>query len=401
MSMKHLSRFILLCGIFGSGMTSSMVNVRAGDFEALPEYAEALNKVLRKAGGNRVELVKALKQVPKEQGKGMQFLIAYMPERDCKSLKAEFLLNNVAWAYKAREEFAWAKEVPEDVFLNDVLPYASLNERRDDWREDFFERFSKYVKEAKTQQEALIAVNKHIVDEVKVNYSTKRKKADQSPYESMEQGRASCTGLSILLNNAFRAVGIPSRIAGTPAWTTKQGNHNWVEVWTSADKKWHFTEYYPDKAGMDHGWLLADAARGNAKSFYHSIYASSWKPTGRHFPLVWNMSLKYVPAVNVTERYVELGGGLVKEDSCELRVRYMKEGKRIEVPLLVLQGDAKMGEGSSPKPTDDMNRYFTVNVRKGQIYQIVWKDPETGEEKHKQVSTPKDKGWLVIELPGA
>jgi len=372
----------------------------AAEFKPLPEYKEMLEKVLIKAGENRSELMKALTEVPPAQSKAMQFLIAYMPECDARKLKAEFLLNNVAWAYKARETFPWAKEVPEDVFFNDVLPYVSLNERRDDWREDFFNRFSKYVRGAKTQKEALQAINKHIVKEVGVEYNTKRKKADQSPYESMDQGMASCTGLSILLNDAFRAVGIPSRVVGIPAWTTKRGNHNWVEVWTSADKQWHFTEYYPDKKGLDHGWLLEDAARANPMSFYHSIYASTWKPTGQHFPLVWDMKIKYVNAVNVTERYIKLGGGGDKgaEDLCELRVHFIKEGKRVAMPVVVMQGDVKMGQGTSPKPTDDMNRYLVIKVHKGQMYQVMWKDPQSGKIQGKTVKTPKDKGWLVVEV---
>lgn len=389
--------FVKKIGLLGL-LVCSMSAVMAEGFSTFAGYKEALDKALIRAGENKGELVKALEKVPAEQSKGMQFLIAYMPESDCKTVKADLLLNNVAGAYKARELFPWAKDVPEDIFFNDVLPYASLSERRDDWREDFLNRFSKHVKDAKTQEEAIEAINKNVRAEVKVEYNTKRKKADQSPYESMEQGVASCTGLSILLNNAFRAVGIPARIAGTPAWTTKPGNHNWVEIWTSADKKWHFTEYYPDEKGLDHGWLLADAARGNAQSLYHSIYASSWKPTGHYFPLVWDMKLKEVPAVNVTSRYVELGGGQRGADACELRIHLTKDGKRVEVPVVVLQGDVKMAEGNSPKPTDDMNRYFTTQVRKGQIYQVLWKDPQTGEHQREQVMTPKDKGWLVVEL---
>ncbi|NWK57225.1 transglutaminase domain-containing protein [Verrucomicrobiaceae bacterium N1E253] len=364
-------------------------------------YSRELDAKLEQAGENRAELEKALDEVPKAQRKGMHFLIAYMPDSDARSLNAAYLLNNVAWAYKARENFTWAKQVPEDVFFNDVLPYASLNERRDDWRQDFYKRFSKYVKDAKTQEEALMAVNRNILKELKVEYNTKRKKPDQSPYESMEQGMASCSGLSILLNNAFRSVGIPSRVAGIPAWTTKRGNHNWVEVWTPVDKAWHFTEYYPDAKGLDHGWLLADAAQANPKSFYHSIYASSWKSTGLHFPMVWNMKNKEVPAVNVTERYVALGGeNAVGENDCELRIHRMVGGKRVAIPVVVLQGDLKIAEGVSPKPSDDMNRFYTVVVRKGQIYQLMWKDEVSGAMQRQTVTTPKDKTWLEVKLGG-
>ena len=244
-----------------------------------------------------------------------------------------------------------------------------------------------------------MAINKAILKELNVEYNTKRKKPDQSPYESMEQGMASCTGLSILLNHAFRAVGIPARVAGIPAWTTMRGNHNWVEVWTLADKTWKFTEYYPDKKGLNHGWFLNQAAKANQNSFVHSIYASSWEATGKHFPLVWDMSHKDVPAVNVTGRYVKLGGGDQGENICELRIDFLADGKRVSVPVIVLQSDVVIQKGNSPKPTDDRNRYLTVNLGKGQIYQVAWKEPVTGKMQRKSITTPKDKGWLTIHLP--
>ena len=356
------------------------------------QYAAAL----KKAGNNAKELKKAMKLVPVDQRKGMKFLIAYMPDKDLKTLKADFLVENAKWAYKARRTFAWAKDVPEEIFFNDVLPYASLNERRDDWRKDFYDRFSKHVKNAETMEEAITLLNAAIKEEVKVIYSTKRKKADQSPYESMDQGLASCSGLSILLTDAFRSVGIPSRVAGIPMWTTKRGNHNWVEVYTTSDKQWHFTEYYPDSKGLDHGWLLADAAQANPKSLYHSIYASSWKPADSHFPLVWNMRTKEVHAYNVTQRYIKLGGGDKKgaENMCEIRVDFYDGNKRAAIPVAIVQGDTKIAEGLTPKATDDMNNFFTAKVKQGQIYQIAWKLPNETKWRSKQVQPTKKDKWL-------
>ena len=55
--------------------------------------------------------------------------------------------------------------------------------------------------------------------------------------ESMETGLASCTGLSILLIDACRSVGVPARFVGTPLWADGSGNHSWVEIW---DGGWHF-----------------------------------------------------------------------------------------------------------------------------------------------------------------
>ena len=194
------------------------------------QYQELISQTMQTAGSNAKELKKALKQTPTTQREAMAFLIAYMPERDAKALTADFLLENVSYAFKAREEFPWAKEVPNDIFLNDVVAYVNLNENRENWRKDFYERFKKYVANCKTMREAIDSVNKNVRDELLVDYNTKREKPDQAPYESMRQHMASCSGLSILLTDAFRAVGIPSRVAGTPAWYDDRGNHNWNEV---------------------------------------------------------------------------------------------------------------------------------------------------------------------------
>lgn len=111
----------------------------------LKGYHALIDRTIATAGDNAKELKKALKEVPRNEREGMAFLISYMPERDAKSLSADFLLENVQYAYKARAEFPWVKEVPDSVFLNDVVAYANLNENRESWRKDFYERFKKYV----------------------------------------------------------------------------------------------------------------------------------------------------------------------------------------------------------------------------------------------------------------
>ena len=86
---------------------------------------------LTQAKDNRKELEKALHNTPKSQRPGMAFLISNMPDADLQSLKADFLLSNTALAYKARAEAPWGKDIPEAVFLNDVLQIgrASCRER--------------------------------------------------------------------------------------------------------------------------------------------------------------------------------------------------------------------------------------------------------------------------------
>lgn len=320
----------------------------------------------------REDLLKATQQgAPAEQQAAIAFLVGNMPKSDLAKLTPDYLRANVAQAYQARNEFPWGKDIPEDIFFNDVLPYASLDEARDDWRAGFLERFRKHVAGCKTASEALVKLNAAIAKELGVDYNTKRRAANQGPKESIESKMASCSGLSILLVDALRSVGIPARIAGTAMWTTKQGNHNWVEVWLPEAKRWQFTEYYPDKEGLDHGWLISEAARAIPGSVVHGVYATSWKPTGKHFPMVWDMESKQVHAVDITQRYIDLGAATLPAlGECELRIDAMNGDKRLALPVLVMQGDVKVAEGTTPSPTDDMNRFFTVKVKQGQVYQI-------------------------------
>lgn len=367
---------------------------------ALPE--EERNNLLERAEFNKSEIAIALNSVSPEQKKGMDFLVKYMPESDLKTIKSDFLLENVKLAYKARKKYQWTQDVPEEIFLNDVLPYAVVDETRDNWRKDFHERFDKYVKNAETLEEAVRLVNFAVQKEVNVKYSRKRKKPHQSPYESMEINVASCTGLSILLIDAFRSVGIPARMAGIPSWTTKEGNHNWVEVWMPSDKSWHCTEFNPDKSGvLDKGWYVKHASQANPESVYHSIYASSWKPTKIHFPLVWDLENKQVHGINVSDFYIALSDSEANENLCELRIDYTKDGERIAIPVIVTQSDVKIREGLTPMLTDDMNQFLTVLLKKGQMYQVKYQLPnETKWEVVKigAEQTKVEEGFLRLKL---
>lgn len=266
-------------------------------------WDDVVEAALVKAKDNRAELEKALHGVQPDQRKGMAFLVANMPDRDLRALKADLLLTNTELAYKARAEVPWGKDIPEALFLNDVLPYANVDEKRDPWRKEMYDLAMPIVKGCKTPTEATMKLNSELFPKLKLRYSTERKLPNQSPKESIEQGKASCTGLSIVLSDACRSVCVPARLVGTPLWSNKRGNHTWVEVW---DKNWHFTgACEADPAGLDRGWFIGAAADAKKDSFEHAIYAASFQKTNQHFPLVWAMGYKGVPAENVTDHYTK------------------------------------------------------------------------------------------------
>jgi predicted peptidase len=282
-----------------------------------------VDSALERAGDNAGQLRKALDEAEERQRTGVRFLLAHMPDHDLQTLSAEFILENVRLAYQAWDEAPWQAHIGEDLFLNEVLPYACINERRDDWRADFYRRFKPLVAEADTPGEAAVIVNQHMCKLLNVRFSRGRPKADQSPLETIEAGMASCTGLSVLLVDACRAVGVPARFAGTPLWSDRSGNHSWVEVW---DQGWHYTGGGEPSGGkLDSAWFTAKAASAQRDQRRHAIYATSFKRTDVTFPMVWDRRNDSVYAVNVTDRYTPS-----KEEPGQQSLE-KKEGRRMDV----------------------------------------------------------------------
>lgn len=295
-----------------------------------------------------------------------RFLVENMPARDV-VLDAAFLTENLDLAMKARQTFPWASKVPEDIFLNDVLPYAVFDEPRDPWRSELLEKAAPLVKDATTATEAVQALNRELFKLVKTHYDTGRKRTNQSPKESMEQGKATCTGLSILLVDACRAVGIPARAVGTPMWSNGRGNHTWVEVW---DGGWHFSgadEY--DAAGLNRGWFTGDAAKADASAPANAIYATSWKKNGLTFPLVWSQNDTSVPAVDVTARYT----GKSVSTAPTMGIRIFDGKTRLAVKGKLLSGTGEVQADFMTKAgTADLNDMPRVEVRPGDDYVVVF-----------------------------
>ena len=338
--------------------------------QASPWWSAQAQQTVESAGTNRAELVQALEHVPQAQRTAMQFLIENMPARDAATLRADYLLTNVALAQEAMATAPWRADLPEDIYLNDVLPYACLNEQRDSWRAKLREISAPLVADCKTPGEAAHRLNQKLFPLLKVRYSTARKRADQCPTESMASGIATCTGLSILLVDACRSVGVPARVVGTPMWSNMRGNHTWVEVW---DDGWHFAgAAEPDAKGLDRGWFVHDASQAKKDVPQHAIYASSFKRNGLSFPLVWAPEVTWVAAVNVTERYTPKSVPLANNQTRLLvKVLDAPAGKRVIAKVSVTgTNNAAALQGTSRGESADLNDILAFPVTAGRKLRI-------------------------------
>lgn len=336
--------------------------------DAPGKQASHLNRIQELAGDNASELMAALEKVPEAQQPGLVFLLENMPEDDLQSLSAEFLLNHLQVGYLARHEAKWGKQIPEDIFLNNVLPYANVNESRDDVRRQLREQFWPVIKDLDSISVAAATLNREVFRQLNVKYSTKRRRADQGPAETMESGIASCTGLSILLIDACRACGIPARFAGTPLWKNLSGNHSWVEIW---DSGWHFTgAAEPTGDELDKGWFVGRAAQATMDDPRHGIYAVSFKQTDLRFPLVWARrggKRPEVYAVNVTDRYAKPQKQLAT-DLLELQFRAFggSTQDRCRANLVVRKPSGEVVfRGQTYDESHDANDHLTAKLKPG------------------------------------
>ncbi len=370
-------RFRRIVATLALGLVAFPLLARAGMdhpvLELLPtELRSPVADKLAKAGDNGTALINAIAEAPADQREAVGFLIAHMPESDLKTLGKDYLLSNVKYAYLAREATPWGKSIPKELFFDHVLPYASINERRDDWRKDFYDRFLPIAKECPSPTEAVKRLNVEVFKTFNVAYhATRRPKPDQSPYESVQAGFASCTGLSILLIDACRAVGIPARMVGTPRWTDNSGNHTWVEIW---DHEWSFVgACEPSK--LNEGWFVGQAAKADETKPNNRIYATSFQANETYFPMVWKRASKEVPAEDITRRYTLRRkvtfkiAGSPGEITVRLNGKLVAQDKIAEATTFELPGDLSY-EVLVVRPEGELKQTVKLSTEMDQVVEI-------------------------------
>lgn len=340
-----------------------------------------------------------------ERHEAGQFLLDHLPPPDEKTLEVALFQENLEQAFVARETYPWTKALEKPLFFNDVLPHAIVDETRDPWRLRLRELFAPLLGDAATVRDASKIVGANIASLTGVKYSTERKKACQSPAESMSQGLASCTGLSILMVDALRAVGVPARMVAIPMWGTLEGNHTWVEI--QDGEGWQMTGYGGGPDTWNKSWEIDRCAYCDPLQPVFGVFATSYTPTGLVFPTIWTwrgepaggladvaiqerdaagklVKLDWrpqsnkTPGIDRTAHYIELAGGrkipIPKGSAC-LAIRGFLQGTedRVDVPVRVIRGETIVWEGRTASAAQDRNDYVRYLCAPGPLrvdYQV-------------------------------
>ncbi len=245
----------------------------------------------------------------------------------------------IALALEAKIRYKWTDDLPPLIFFNYVLNYANLNEARTNWRpllvdalkfnesELYQNSLDKDTQESNLDISSVTTwVNQHLWTKLARNedqpifFKPSQTPLIFDPMSTIAFGYASCTGTSILFANALRAVGVPARVVGTPAWygNRTDGNHNWVEVIlpnTNGDWEWNFLEpspALPDVDTLDNdpcGRWFCDSSRFPSSK----VYAATLSYSDTHFPLAWELDCQGVPAEDRSDYYSKICGSCNKD----------------------------------------------------------------------------------------
>ncbi len=212
-----------------------------------------------------------------------------------------------------RENVAWCKDLPEELYRSEVL-YPRINdEELSDCRKVFCDLLLPKIR-GLSMEEAAKAINYWCLEEATYKLTDER---TVSPLTMLRCAFGRCGEESTFTVSALRSVGIPARQVYSPKWPHCDDNHAWVEVF--CDGRWQYLGACEPEESLNRGWFTAAASRA---MLIHSRSFGDWG-SGEYIShegcmSLWNQLPRYADtaelSVIVTEGGKPLPGVLVKAE---------------------------------------------------------------------------------------
>ncbi len=277
--------------------------------------------------------------------------------------------ESLASAHPMRSDlFPWSDSTPDSIRAQYITPLQMLDEPPSEWREQLRSIFQPLVKDCKTAKQAAILISQKTRELTGIHYSTERTRACMNPLETLQQKKASCTGLSLFYAAALRSVDIPARIAGVLSWNHVRGNHTWTEVWI--DGQWEMLEL--GESAYNTPWVMDAVGMLNSDSPYQRVLAITGKKrestsASPHFYLPWSMDNKSIQAEDVSARYQKLArtwyekNGLAADEQ-RILIDVIPRSAEVRVIQLVNSQGEVLSSGHLPTPEDDMREMLRLSL---------------------------------------
>ncbi|MDR1340200.1 MAG: hypothetical protein LBK58_09140 [Prevotellaceae bacterium] len=371
-----------------------------------PPWSPEINAVLFMAGDNRGELEKVLKHYSRNPADSLklraaEFLIANMPGKysqeydaplenvvaaymrrddvedrkavneayglgkrtvreDVKYITGDYLISNIELSFKVWNEQPWGRDVPFDVFCEEILPYRVALEPLENWRGKILSTYTKHNSFFRehpktTSTDACIRINSQLP----------RLQIEQMPQSMtysmiMTTSRGTCEEMTALATFVMRALGIPVSQDFITSWPYRNIGHTWNSVYDRGIRiSFMGTEANP---GISHHGSRMPSSKVYRKTYsmQKNVYAGDLNipPTLRQM-CIRDVTCEYVPLPPVPKVLRPLDLAL---QSCEgwksvkIPVRYPSPNNTGHVYLAAIGGDNTWnttGYGRSDSKTVD------------------------------------------------
>jgi len=347
---------------------------------------------------------------------------------DRDTISADFLINQIDYAFKAWREKPWAKNLSFESFCEYILPYRGSNEPLESWREMFWEKYKDIERKMADTFDPVEAA-RLINDDIKSWFSFDPRyyyhPTDQGLSEMLKNRLGRCEDMTNLTIYAMRANGLAVTSDYTPAWANAGNNHAWNAILTSDGKvitfmgaeanpgEYHLANklakvyrkmfgkqkenlvFQERKQEKIPGWLSGKSYIDVTASYidvcdvtvsfkreipdsvdiaYLCVFNSGeWKPIhwgrikdGKAVFTDMGKEIVYLPALYLNEKIVPFGTPFILQKNCRIRELEPESLKTISVKLLAI---------AQPKQeisTEGVTKAFLIP---GKVYELhYWKD---------------------------
>lgn len=81
----------------------------------------------------------------------------FLQKNDAQTITAQYLINDIDFAFTIWRKQPWGKSIPFDVFCQDILPYRIADEPLEEWREEYYNYFQPILDSLMTDSSAVSA----------------------------------------------------------------------------------------------------------------------------------------------------------------------------------------------------------------------------------------------------
>jgi hypothetical protein len=188
--------------------------------------------------GNFNDAVQALDEIKKKMGALHPVAYNY---RDIDSIRADMLIEDVNQATAAYRGRKGGGFIPENDFLEYILPYRASNEAIQPWRKVYAAKYAGNFDPGQAQDVQLLQVRRVVSEQFRNLYGEPKNEPlpRLSALQILLRKKGYCEDIADMAVFIARSRGVAATVDNIPAWATASGNHflNFMEL---NDKGVHF-----------------------------------------------------------------------------------------------------------------------------------------------------------------